>query len=368
MINEARLFQALQRLHLAENITELAPDIGQYLCECLSKTIFFDSYLYKGGEGAILKIHNAKLNRPGVLKIGLAHLFGGKEDIRIKSSAARAKPGKEVSNTAQGRFFRGANIQEVLTDKISGKNGSIPKIRATYKYPVAILMDFAEGETAINWAANRQEPEKLLFFLRCLGLVGEIHSYAVVHSDLKANNFIIDASERPVLIDFSLSKNLRSTEKLTKPGFKILTPGASPKLKHFAVQRTFLDDIYMLGEMLLLPLLWGDFPDEWEKIIALRDFDPRLVNIYKCATADKEENRYQTTAEFANAISKYIEARENDEKEEIEARAPTLVEKNWGPELTEVFGPRGEVINLMYSAIIKAGNRDYKPKKERNPD
>jgi serine/threonine protein kinase len=158
--------------------------------------------LGRGGMGVVYKAHQLSLDRPVALKMLLRdHLADPRRLARFQSEA-RAVAALNHPNVVQiyqvgecpfGHYF----TMELLEGPT--------------------LEDLArQGKVAIPWAAA------------CVATVAEAVHYAhgqqIIHRDLKPANVLVDASRRPVVLDFGIAKFLDKSSGLTQQGVVMGTP------------------------------------------------------------------------------------------------------------------------------------------------
>jgi len=127
-----------------------------------------------------------------------------------------------------------------------------------------LALEFVDGEDLLDYAETRglATEGRIRLFLDVLDAVRYAHEKNVVHRDLKPSNILVDATGRPRLLDFGISKLLApddSGEIRTRTDFVALTPAyASPEqLRGEPVG--FASDLYSLG-ILLYELATGSHP------------------------------------------------------------------------------------------------------------
>ena len=151
------------------------------------------------------------------------------------------------------------------------------------------------------------------------------HDKGILHRDIKSGNTLITADNEPYLIDFGMARRLDAKETLlTVTGAIVGTPaymapeqinGSDPDELGAAV------DIYSLG-VILYELLTHTIPFSGNlatilgSIIANRPtpirvhlpkVDPRIESICRRAMAKNPDDRYESAAEFAWTIRKYLD-------------------------------------------------------------
>jgi serine/threonine protein kinase len=152
--------------------------------------------------------------------------------------------------------------------------------------------------------------------------VGYAHQRGVVHRDIKPANVILDADDRPHLLDFGLAARREGDEKLTTDGAVLGTPAyMAPEQAGGQIgEAKPAADQYSLG-VLLYELLTGRVPFAGPATIVLFHhlhtdpepprklrprIPPRLEAICLRAMAKGAGERYPTVSELAAALTAYL--------------------------------------------------------------
>jgi serine/threonine protein kinase/catechol 2,3-dioxygenase-like lactoylglutathione lyase family enzyme len=147
------------------------------------------------------------------------------------------------------------------------------------------------------------------------------HENGIVHRDIKPSNILMANEHWPLLTDFGLAKMMESAAHLTATGVGIGTPAyMSPEQgQGLAVDRR--TDIYSLGIM-LYEMVIGKVPYEAETPMGIvlkhisaplplptqarPDLPPAVENVLLKALAKRPEDRFQTAADFTQALDTAI--------------------------------------------------------------
>jgi serine/threonine protein kinase len=188
-----------------------------------------------------------------------------------------------------------------------------------------IVMEFIDGETLTQRLRSLGRPmpasEAVPIFQHTLEGLGFAHGHGVVHRDIKPSNIMLARDDEPKLTDFGIARALGSA-KMTRTGTALGTPAyMSPE----QIQGTKLDhrtDIYSMG-ITLYEMLTGRVPFERPKdsdsdfpILTahinqtpepprhwVAEIPPHLDAAVMKALAKKPEDRFQTCAEFQEALT-----------------------------------------------------------------
>ncbi|MBX9721291.1 MAG: serine/threonine protein kinase [Candidatus Obscuribacterales bacterium] len=268
--------------------------------------------LGEGGLGVVYKAYQQELSRYVAIKI--------------------LHEGELASADSKARFEREAKVLSSI------EHPHIVKLYCfgTHGEHAYIAMQYLEGKTLNNvFAQNSQNNWQRL--IRILIQVCEAlhfaHKHNIVHRDLKPENIILRAGQSEdfaTVLDFGLSRiNMQSgdtIQKLTQTGSLI---GSVPYMSPEACLGERTDarsDVYSLA-CLLYEYLAGRLPFEAENPIGLLhkhvnekapslppSIPKSLQSITFKALAKRREDRFQSMAEFGDALRLVAEGRENELK------------------------------------------------------
>ncbi|MEI9938134.1 MAG: serine/threonine-protein kinase [Pseudomonadota bacterium] len=262
-----------------------------------------------GGMGSVYKASQPAMNRMVAIKI-LHPKLANRKDLT-------------------SRFRREARAMSQLTHPNTVKvfvYGELEEDGSLY-----IVMEMLEGKN-LNQAVRKDGPipteRAIPILIQVCGALQEAHELGIVHRDLKPENIFLSKqggiADYPKVLDFGLAK---VTERQMQPGSIILTQegmvfGTPEFMSPEQAQGKTLDarsDIYSLA-VILYEVLTGKLPFSakspmeyiqkhvTEAIIPLservpeRRFPKELDEVLARALSKKPEQRYQTAAEFAEAL------------------------------------------------------------------
>jgi eukaryotic-like serine/threonine-protein kinase len=277
----------------------------------------------------IIKFVSKKLSRNSI--VGDYRLIdflsaGGMGEVyrAIHSSSGRLAAVKVLTSDLSDsglvqRFMNEARIQSSL---------SHPNIAEFYQFIEAdghpcIIMEYIDGET-LTERVKRCGPlrlsEALHIFKAIVDAIGYIHSYNIIHRDIKSSNIKISSTGRVKLLDFGIAKG-SFTPGLTVTGAIVGTLLYISPEQLRGVTADTRSDIWALGVLLyemvtgIVPFNADTFGDLYEKINSASYASPLTVNQYlpreveaiisRCLRKNPLE-RYQTTHELLRDVDRLI--------------------------------------------------------------
>ncbi len=259
--------------------------------------------LGEGGMSAVYKAFDHNLKRTVAVKIIHPHLVDDEDFIQRFETEARAVAQLNHPNivqvydfAAEGELYYmvleyvpGETLRAVL-DRLEEKGERIPPAEA-----VDLLSQVSD---AVDYA----------------------HKRGMVHRDLKPANIILRPTGEPVLTDFGLARLMGSTRR-TRTGMVLGTVFYMAPEQVLGEHVDHRADIYALG-VILFEMLTGRLPFEGESLTEVMQHhlhspvpDPREIvpslppaftEVVRRAMAKKPEDRFQSAAEFKEALEKAL--------------------------------------------------------------
>lgn len=160
-----------------------------------------------------------------------------------------------------------------------------------------LAIDYIEGRSIVDYCESSAldlRSRVRLFHEVCL-VVAEAHDRAIIHSDLKPSNILVDLDGHPKLLDFGIAKLMTAgEERVTVTGCRPLTPEYASIEQLRGGPITLASDVYSLGAI-LSELAGGA--------------DPALDSIIRHATAERPEDRYQTARALGDDLAAFLAGR-----------------------------------------------------------
>ena len=235
-----------------------------------------ESTLGQGGMGAVLLATDTRLGRKVAIK-------------RILGEAARSK-------TAITRFLTEAKAIAALNH---------PNIIQIYDYGRAkdgpfLIMELVDGGSLADVCkAGAMPPERAIDVICrvCEGLA-TAHEQGIVHRDIKPANILLNRAGAPKLTDFGLAKAEAADHGMTMTGAVMGTPDfMPPEQRRDAALVDHRSDLWSLAAT-FYQMLTGRSP----KIVRLHEAPQALQAVLAKALEDEKDDRYQSAADFREAI------------------------------------------------------------------
>ncbi|MBI2933392.1 MAG: protein kinase [Planctomycetes bacterium] len=258
---------------------------------------FVKSLLGQGGMSDVYLALDGELDREVALKL-----------LRASGAAERAlveRFHREAQNVARLKHPAIVTVYEAGRDEDT----------------LYIAMEHVAGLPLTTWKIRKDPPRKTLLAVleEVARAVHYAHQRGVVHRDLKPTNILMDAQDRPHIVDFGISRAVDTGEAITTAGTTLGTPHYMPPEQivgdvHHIDART---DVYALGVM-LYELLTGYRPFDGDTPMAiyqkalecdpppLRKAPPDLAVICLKAMQKERERRYASAEVFADDLRRHL--------------------------------------------------------------
>ena len=257
----------------------------------------------KGGMATVYRAYQPSMDRHVAAKVIRASMLG--------DSAGR------------DRFTREAKLIAKLEH---------PHLLPVYDFdgahdPPYIVMRFLEGGTLKQvMDADPLPPEEMLYMLRQVATALDYaHRQEVVHRDLKPSNVMIDREGNAFVADFGIARVTDAAKDLTGTGNVIGTPGyMAPEQARGKEAVDGRADVYSLG-VIAYELLAGRGPYDRDSAVEelmahLQEPVPDITevnselgsevnDVIQKALAKNREDRYSTSGEFIDELSKALHKR-----------------------------------------------------------
>jgi serine/threonine-protein kinase len=217
--------------------------------------------------------------------------------------------------TARNLFRREAETLEKL-----GNHNQIPRLLAYFeeKQEFYLVQEFIDGQLLrVELTAGHRWPEErvILMLQEVLDILEFVHSYGVIHRDIKPDNLIRrQVDGKPVLIDFGAVKQVRIAPERNTPSGNLIgstiaigTPGYMPPEQAQGRPRPS-SDIYALG-MIGIEALTGQSPMQFQQDAkgefnwqAQAQVSQNLAVILSRMVRYHFQERYQSAAEVSQAL------------------------------------------------------------------
>lgn len=281
-----------------------------------------ESLLGQGGMSAVYRGVDPNLRRTIAIKLIHPHLASDPEFVRRFEEEAAAVAALRHPNIIQVYDFNHDDD--------------------TYY----MVLEFVEGETLAARlqhlrTANRRLPldEALTLMATVSEAVHNAHERSLIHRDLKPANVMLDATGRPVLMDFGLAKIVGGS-KQTATGAIMGTPAYISPEQVRGEKPDRRTDVYALGIM-LFEVVSGQVPFDADSALTLmlkhvnepppdiRTLNPavpeRVAQLIEKAIAKDPADRFQTAHALAESLRRAATAPEAAREAAVMIAMPVIV-------------------------------------------
>ena len=184
-----------------------------------------------------------------------------------------------------------------------------------------IMPYLAHGDLSQRHLLN--DEDRIVDVLRTLlSALAYAHAHGIVHRDVKGENVLFDAHDRPYLTDFGIATSKRDTSRLTSAGHSVGSSGFMAPEQARGEEVDGRADLYSVG-VLTYVLLTGDLPFRSTDALAMalmhaQDAVPRLPpskrhwqGFVDRAMAKAPEQRFDNAAQMLQALDKVGRGRDN---------------------------------------------------------
>ena len=323
------------------------------------------SELGKGGQGAVYKAFDTRLNRIVALKTLPSELT--------------------VDETARKRFRREAQLASALDHPNICTIHDLIEIEGTH----FIVMQFVEGET-LSQKLKRAAPidlhRALLIAIQIADALAAAHAQGVIHRDIKPANIVITNDNQIRILDFGLAKNIEEpiddkngSQSLTTESGIVLGTAAYMSPEQIRVQKTDARaDIWSFG-VVFYEMLTGRQPfvrdSLAETLATILAFEPsfehlpwQIQKIVAKALRKKCDERYQTVKELLADLRELEQEMSFEEKlrsRDLHLSSGTNKQK-WTAATATGFGGRRAVWAVLLFIILSVGGWFYWQKQNLN--
>lgn len=256
LVQEEKLGQSQSQEYLNKKLTQCKEGGKSLVWTCLEYNLasihslkkqtglFLEQKLFSHEDLSLIqKIFVGFQQRPTIEEMHVAHapsMFGGYQILEeigrggmgrvykafhpnLKKTVAIKVMLKSQSNKNRKRFLSEAQMMA----KLNHPNIVLVHDVGTHEDQDYIVMDYIEGESLADVLKNNKfSTRKSLEMMKEIACgMAYAHSHDIIHRDLKPSNIIMEKkTNRPIIMDFGLAKNLKSNDDLTKSGEILGTP------------------------------------------------------------------------------------------------------------------------------------------------
>lgn len=264
----------------------------------------------KGGMGEVHRAHQLNLKRDVALKLISREFLLDMEDNPEEVEILQARFQREVQTMAQVRH---PNVLQIFDyGSVTPPNdGAAPVEYIAMELIPGNTLRFTMSEEGLAGEDELIREWIETYFLPVLDGVEAIHAHGIVHRDLKPENILMDG-ETPKIADFGLSRSVQMRAVSNSWDVKGTWPYMAPEQFSEFRRAGVTADIYSLGKILYEVVAGTMDPKQLPfKAVGLEDPQSQLERaldpIIRKATHEDKDQRYQTVAEFRQAIRQVLQ-------------------------------------------------------------
>ena len=195
---------------------------------------------------------------------GMGVVYHALDTSLQRECALKVLPGNR-DKAAVERFFNEARAIAQIN------HPNIIKVHEIHTTPMHFFaMEYISGQILSVYLSTRRFKlnEKLQLFTKICDAIALAHSHQILHRDLKPDNILVRANGSPVVLDFGIAKDSKTTSNLTKKGEIVGTPRyIAPEI---VLEQPFdqRSDVYSLG-VILYQMLTGRPPFDVDNFFSL---------------------------------------------------------------------------------------------------
>ncbi|TET34145.1 MAG: tetratricopeptide repeat protein [Planctomycetota bacterium] len=253
---------------------------------------------------------------------GMGVVYRAEDTVLRKEVALKLLPGgSDLSDPRVKRFYQEARAAAQLQHENIIQIHDVGTVRGRHYISMAFIDGFTLKELIEDKKLRLHESLELLE--RIAKALAYAHKEGIIHRDVKTANIFVSHAGRPFLGDFGLARDIRSVERITQEHtvmgtLEYMSPEQADGRNDDIGPRS---DVYSLG-VILYEMLTGDVPFTGEsmpviikQILEKEPVPPRKINksiprdleVICLKTMEKDpERRYQTAADFAEDINRYL--------------------------------------------------------------
>lgn len=258
----------------------------------------------------------------GMANLYRAHQLGMDRAVAIKVMCPKVAP----SSQAVERFEQECKLAAKLNHPNIVSVYDVGFVKPNEPY---LVMEFIDGQALSDELVQKGPPPPTVaisIIIQILRGLEEAHGLGIIHRDLKADNILLQRktqrSDWVKIVDFGIASLAESSKRFTKAGIFIGTPVYMAPEQFKSRPLDVRQDLYAIG-IVLFELLTGEVPFDGEspEVIMMKhlmeeppelsklrpDIPSELGVIIKKALQKDPEQRFQTAAEFREALESCID-------------------------------------------------------------